>query len=86
VVETTFGPARCADDDIRRWKGIRYAAPPRDNIAAFGGDPQRVTLFGESAAAGIVATLLAALHHRPFMPNRSNSSASMLRMFDALES
>jgi len=43
----------------------------RDNIAEFGGDPNRVLIFGESGGGGKVATLMA-------MPQRWLSSNGRL--------
>ncbi len=49
----------------------------RDNIAAFGGDPANVTIFGQSGGAGKVSTLLAmppakGLFHRAIIQSGSN--------------
>ena len=42
----------------------------RDNIAAFGGDPSNVTIFGQSGGAGKVSTLMAMPAAQGLVPSR----------------
>jgi para-nitrobenzyl esterase len=51
----------------------------RDNIAAFGGDPKAVTIFGQSGGGGKVGTLMAMPSARGLFHRAIVESGSMLR-------
>ncbi|MEE4022014.1 carboxylesterase/lipase family protein [Gordonia sp. PKS22-38] len=54
----------------------------RQNIAAFGGDPDAVTVFGESAGAGIVTTLLTMPAARGLFHRAIAQSSPATSMYD----
>lgn len=55
----------------------------RDNIAVFGGDPDNVTLFGESAGANAVTTLLAVPRARGLFARAIAESSPVEAVYDA---
>ncbi len=58
-LSTLSTPEHPIDDNLYLRDLVLALQWVRDNIAVFGGDPRNVTIFGESAGAHAVATLLA---------------------------
>ncbi|ETW21269.1 carboxylesterase/lipase family protein [Mycobacterium gastri] len=56
---STFSTSRRFDSNVGLRDVLAALCWVRDNIGGFGGAPGNVTLFGESAGAGLVTTLLA---------------------------
>lgn len=57
-----FGALEGAPNNRGFWDWIAGLQWVRRNIAAFGGDPERVTIAGQSAGGGAVLTLMASPH------------------------